>query len=72
MDKNILRRQEVLMLTDKILELTVELERTPVHWDRDVIQAEIDEAKRRMVDLDREARGDMARKNWRNKGSKSE
>jgi len=60
----------MLHLTDRMLELTLELERAATHWEREPIQAEIDEAKQELARLDREAQGDQVKNRWRErKGS---
>jgi len=65
MDRHILRKQEMLHLTDRMLELTLELERAATHWEREPIQAEIDEAKKMLNELDQEAQGDQVKNRWR-------
>ena len=71
MDRHILRKQEMLHLADRMLELTLELERAATHWEREPIQAAIDEVKQELVRLDREAQGDQVKSRWRERKGKN-
>ena len=70
MDRHIIRKQEMLHLAERMMELTLDLERAATHWEREPIRAEIAEAKRQMVALDMEAQGDQVKNRWRKRKGK--